>query len=249
MRRRLSALSSFYRYCAAHDLVTGSRLRGWRGRWWTRTTPPPSAWTATRYAPWSRPPTPTGAAGAADRGGDPAAGAQCAAGGRGLRRRRRRPRRRRRTGSCACSARAPGRRKSSWPRRQQPRWTPTLRSGPAAAGSATREQGRPAPGHRQRRPPPAGAPVGTGAPPGPRLGHRGLGPAVPALPAALGDHLRARRWRGTARRAGLRRAQGSRTTRRYDQPGTAWTATPPTRSRPTSPDRTHSWWPSVARPL
>jgi integrase len=27
--------------------------------------------------------------------------------------------------------------------------------------------------------------------PGPRRGHRGLGPAVPALPAALGDHLRA----------------------------------------------------------
>jgi len=32
-------------------------------------------------------------------------------------------------------------------------------------------------------------------------------------------------------------------------PGTAWTATPPTRSRPTSPDRTHSPRPSVARPL
>jgi hypothetical protein len=29
----------------------------------------------------------------------------------------------------------------------------------------------------------------------------------------------------------------------------AWTATPPTRSRPTSPDRTHSRAPSVARPL
>ena len=32
-------------------------------------------------------------------------------------------------------------------------------------------------------------------------------------------------------------------------PGTAWTATPPTRSRPTSPDRNHSRQPSVARPL
>ena len=32
-------------------------------------------------------------------------------------------------------------------------------------------------------------------------------------------------------------------------PGTAWTATPPTRSRPTSPDRAHSRRPSVARPL
>ena len=28
-------------------------------------------------------------------------------------------------------------------------------------------------------------------------------------------------------------------------PATAWTATPPTQSRPTSPDRTHSWRPSV----
>jgi integrase/recombinase XerD len=49
---------------------------------------------------------------------------------------------------------------------------------------------------------------GTGAPPGPRRGHPGLGPAIPALPAALGDHLRARRRRRTARRAGLRRSQG-----------------------------------------
>ena len=46
MRRRLSALSSFYRYCAAHDLVAGSRPRGWPARWWIRTTPPPSAWPA-----------------------------------------------------------------------------------------------------------------------------------------------------------------------------------------------------------
>src|SRR5450755_1054528 len=38
---------------------TGSRRRGWRGRWWTRTTPQPSAWTAIRCAPWSRPLTPT----------------------------------------------------------------------------------------------------------------------------------------------------------------------------------------------
>ena len=53
VRRRLSALSSFYRYCAAHDLVHRIRLRGWRGRGWTRTTPPPSAWTATRPAPSS----------------------------------------------------------------------------------------------------------------------------------------------------------------------------------------------------
>ena len=40
-----------------------------------------------------------------------------------------------------------------------------------------------------------------------------------------------------------------RTTRRQSMPGTAWTATPPTRSRPTSPDQTHSRRLSVARPL
>ena len=57
VRRRLSALSSFYRYCAAHDLMARSRRPGWHGRWWTRTTPPPSAWPATRPAPWSPPPT------------------------------------------------------------------------------------------------------------------------------------------------------------------------------------------------
>ena len=47
----------------------------------------------------------------------------------------------------------------------------------------------PAAGHRQRRPPPPGPPVGTGAPPGPRRGHRGLGSTVPALPAALATEL------------------------------------------------------------
>ena len=47
-----------------------------------------------------------------------------------------------------------------------------------------------------------------GPPPGPRRGHPGLGPAVPALPAALGDHLRARRRHRIARCPGLRRPQG-----------------------------------------
>jgi integrase/recombinase XerD len=50
VRRRLSALSSFYRYCAAHDLVDQIPPRGWRGRWWTRITPPRWAWPATRRA-------------------------------------------------------------------------------------------------------------------------------------------------------------------------------------------------------
>ena len=57
--RRLSALSSFYRYCAAHDLIGRVPPTAWPGRWWIRTTPPPWAWTGTRPGPWSRPPTPT----------------------------------------------------------------------------------------------------------------------------------------------------------------------------------------------
>ena len=80
-----------------------------------------------------------------------------------------------------------------------------------------------------------GAPVGTGPPPGPRRGHRGLGPAVPALPAALGDHLRARRRRTLHT---CRTTPGTRTPAPpadTTTPGTAWTAMPPTRSRPTSP--------------
>ena len=60
VRRRLSALSSFYRYCAAHDLVDRIPTAGWRGRWWTRITPLRWAWPATRRGPWSRRPTRTG---------------------------------------------------------------------------------------------------------------------------------------------------------------------------------------------
>ena len=44
---------------------------------------------------------------------------------------------------------------------------------------------------------------------GPHRGHRNLAGAVAAFPAAFGDHLRPRARRGPARRAGLRRAQGS----------------------------------------
>jgi Phage integrase, N-terminal SAM-like domain len=40
VRRRLSALSSFYRYGAAHDLTGRVPAAAWRGRWWIRTTRP-----------------------------------------------------------------------------------------------------------------------------------------------------------------------------------------------------------------
>jgi len=53
VRRRLSALSSFYRYCAAHDLVGRVPTQACPDRWWIRTTPPRSAWTGTRPGPWS----------------------------------------------------------------------------------------------------------------------------------------------------------------------------------------------------
>ena len=136
----------------------------------------------------------------------------------------------------AAGRRRPGRR---GPDGRRPRWTPTLPTGPAAAGSATR-------GSWPARcwPPPAAGRL--------RQGHlwdlvrrlaRDAGIQAwdqlsPALPAALGDHLRPRRRRDPARRAGLRRA--TRTTAPpagTTTPATAWTATPPTRSRPTSPDR------------
>ncbi len=48
VRRRLSALSSFYRYCAAHDRSAGFPPRAWRGRWWIQTIRPRWAWTGTK---------------------------------------------------------------------------------------------------------------------------------------------------------------------------------------------------------
>ncbi|HEV2371387.1 MAG TPA: hypothetical protein VGS19_04380 [Streptosporangiaceae bacterium] len=53
MRRRLSALSSFYRYAAAHDLIGRIPTEGVSRSVVDPTTPPPSAWTVTRPAPWS----------------------------------------------------------------------------------------------------------------------------------------------------------------------------------------------------
>ena len=56
-----------------------------------------------------------------------------------------------------------------------------------------------------------------GAPPGPHGRGRRVGAAVAALPAPLGDHLRPGRRRFPARRAGLRRSQRPpHHTRRYD---------------------------------
>jgi hypothetical protein len=37
---RLSALSSFYRYCAVYDLIGRIPIKGWPGRRWIRTTRP-----------------------------------------------------------------------------------------------------------------------------------------------------------------------------------------------------------------
>jgi integrase/recombinase XerD len=53
-----------------------------------------------------------------------------------------------------------------------------------------------------------GLPVGTGPTPRPVRWHRDLGPALAAQPAALGDHPGPRRRRQPPRRAGLRRPQG-----------------------------------------
>ena len=92
VRRRLSALSSFYRYCAAHDLVDRIPTAGV-----ARPMVDPD-YTATigldrdqARALVAAADADAGPAGAAGGRGDPAAAAQCAAGGRGLRRRRHRP--------------------------------------------------------------------------------------------------------------------------------------------------------------
>ena len=91
VRRRLSALSSFYRYCAAHDLdripTAGVSRPGSGPGLHRHGRPGPRPGARPARGRRRRP----GPAGAADRGGDPAAAAQRAAGGRGLRRRRGRP--------------------------------------------------------------------------------------------------------------------------------------------------------------
>ena len=78
------------------------------------------------------------------------------------------------------------------------------------AGAAEwRQLSRAAAGHRRRRTAPPGPPVGAGAPPGPHRRDRRVGAALAALPAPFGDHLRPGRRRLPARRAGLRRPQRS----------------------------------------
>ena len=68
---------------------------------------------------------------------------------------------------------------------------------------------RAAAGHRRRRAAAPGPLVGADAAPGPHRRGRRLGAAVAAFPAPFGDHLRPGRRRLAARRAGLRRPQGS----------------------------------------
>jgi hypothetical protein len=51
VRRRLSAPSSFYRYCAARDLIGRVPTQMWPGRWWIRTIRPPPAWSAIKPGP------------------------------------------------------------------------------------------------------------------------------------------------------------------------------------------------------
>ena len=56
---RLSALSRCYRHLVEHDLIATNSAAAVRQPASTRTTPPPSGWTATRRARSSPPPTPT----------------------------------------------------------------------------------------------------------------------------------------------------------------------------------------------
>ena len=76
-----------------------------------------------------------------------------------------------------------------------------------AGAGEWRQLSRAAAGHRHRRAAPPGPPVGAGAPPGPHRRDRRVGAALAALPAPFGDHLRPGRRRLPARRAGLRRPQ------------------------------------------
>jgi integrase/recombinase XerD len=56
VRRHLSALASFYRYCAAHDLIGRVPTEDVARPVVDRITSPRRAWTGTRPAPWSPPP-------------------------------------------------------------------------------------------------------------------------------------------------------------------------------------------------
>ena len=170
---------------------------GWCARWSMRTTPPPSGWIVPPPAPWwpLRTPTP---AGAALRSAavirlllhnalrvDEACTAE-----------RHRPRCRRGASGAAGDAQASPAGQGA----AHPGDGVTLDA--YLADRATRAEvvdvGRLAPR----------APVGAGAPAGPGRRHPELATTVPALVAALGDHVRAGRRRHPARRAGQRRTRG-----------------------------------------
>ena len=240
VRRRLSALSSFYRYCAAHDLVDRIPTAGV-----ARPVVDPD-YTATIGLDRDQVRALVAAADA-DRGPqalrtaavirllvhnalrvDEACAADVTdlgadAGHRVLR---------------VTPQGRPESENPAGPGRRQPRWTPTLRTGPAAAGSATR-------GSWPARcwPPPAAAASARGT-----CGNWSA--AWPATRASRPGTSYPRTACGT-RRSPSRSTPAphcamSRTTPATrtpappagtTTPGTAWTATPPTRSRPTSPDR------------
>ena len=154
VRRRLSALSSFYRYCVAHDLIgrvpTAGRGPAGGGSGLHRhgrPGPGPGPGPGRRRRRRHRRP------GAAHRGGGAAAAAQRAARRRGLRRRHRRPRRGLRPPG---AARGPqGRPEGEGPAHPGHRWRPWRPTWPTGPSGPERPAGGSWPG-RCWPPPPAG---------------------------------------------------------------------------------------------
>ena len=242
VRRRLSAPSSFYRYCAAHDLIGLGSDPG-RSAWPVAVSGRHGdclAWTGTRPAPWSPPLTPTPVP------------RRCAP--------------RRRGGRCCttpCASMRPalldiadlgedsghrvlrvvrkGARKAKIPLTLATvaALEAYLAAGRSGPGRGVAAASRAAAGHAHRRKASSGPPVGAGAPPGRRGRDRARGsssrctdcaignrpsPSMPAPPCAT-----CRTTPGTKIPA---RPAGTTT------PVTAWTATPPIPSLPTWRDGT-----------